>query len=108
MSTKSASYSATTGKDGMEFKRKKKVIIVGAGVGGTATAARLAHQGDFDVEVYEKVSAKRDQEVGVGCSVGEPAILSSRQTARSSVQSAGTPVICKAIFPEMSRGQCRP
>ncbi|WVF72604.1 hypothetical protein IAT40_007422 [Kwoniella sp. CBS 6097] len=33
--------------------RPRKVIIVGAGVGGTATAARLAHAG-FDVEVYEK------------------------------------------------------
>jgi phytoene dehydrogenase-like protein len=32
---------------------KKKAIIVGAGVGGTATAARLAHAG-LDVEVYEK------------------------------------------------------
>ncbi|ORX38700.1 hypothetical protein BD324DRAFT_599654 [Kockovaella imperatae] len=30
-----------------------KAIIVGAGVGGIATAARLAHAG-FDVEVYEK------------------------------------------------------
>ncbi|KAK4687942.1 hypothetical protein P7C73_g2172, partial [Tremellales sp. Uapishka_1] len=33
----------------------KKVIIVGAGVGGTSTAARLAHAG-LDVEVYEKNS----------------------------------------------------
>jgi phytoene dehydrogenase-like protein len=32
---------------------RKKAIIVGAGVGGTATAARLAHAG-LDVEVYEK------------------------------------------------------
>ena len=31
----------------------KKAIVVGAGIGGTATAARLAHAG-FDVEVYEK------------------------------------------------------
>ena len=34
-------------------KGKKKAIVVGAGVGGTATAARLAHAG-LDVEVYEK------------------------------------------------------
>ena len=33
----------------------KKVIIVGAGVGGLATAARLAHDG-YDVEVFEKLS----------------------------------------------------
>ena len=32
---------------------RKKVIIIGAGVGGTSTAARLAHAG-LDVEVYEK------------------------------------------------------
>jgi phytoene dehydrogenase-like protein len=32
---------------------RKKAIVVGAGVGGTATAARLAHAG-LDVEVYEK------------------------------------------------------
>ena len=32
---------------------RNKVIIVGAGVGGTSTAARLAHAG-LDVEVYEK------------------------------------------------------
>lgn len=31
----------------------KKVIVVGAGVGGVATAARLAQAG-LDVEVYEK------------------------------------------------------
>jgi phytoene desaturase (3,4-didehydrolycopene-forming) len=31
----------------------KKVIVVGAGVGGIATAARLAHAG-LEVEVYEK------------------------------------------------------
>nr|XP_018261260.1 uncharacterized protein I303_05696 [Kwoniella dejecticola CBS 10117]OBR83418.1 hypothetical protein I303_05696 [Kwoniella dejecticola CBS 10117] len=37
----------------MADKGKKKAIIIGAGVGGTATAARLAHAG-FDVEVYEK------------------------------------------------------
>lgn len=32
---------------------RKRAIVVGAGVGGTATAARLAHAG-LDVEVYEK------------------------------------------------------
>lgn len=32
---------------------RPKAIIIGAGVGGTATAARLAHAG-LDVEVYEK------------------------------------------------------
>lgn len=32
------------------------ISVLGAGVGGTATAARLAHAG-FDVEVYEKVRA---------------------------------------------------
>ncbi|MFA5350471.1 MAG: phytoene desaturase family protein [Candidatus Omnitrophota bacterium] len=32
----------------------KKVVIVGAGVGGLATAARLAHDG-HDVEVFEKL-----------------------------------------------------
>ncbi|WWC90916.1 uncharacterized protein L201_005854 [Kwoniella dendrophila CBS 6074] len=37
----------------MAEKGKKKAIVIGAGVGGTATAARLAHAG-FDVEVYEK------------------------------------------------------
>lgn len=34
-------------------ERKKKAIVIGAGVGGTATAARLACAG-FDVDVYEK------------------------------------------------------
>lgn len=33
--------------------RKRTAIIVGAGIGGTATAARLAKDG-FDVTVYEK------------------------------------------------------
>ena len=33
----------------------KKVTIIGAGVGGLATAARLAHDG-YDVEVFEKLS----------------------------------------------------
>ncbi|KAL7423520.1 hypothetical protein Q5752_001100 [Cryptotrichosporon argae] len=33
--------------------KRLKAIVVGAGVGGTSTAARLAHAG-FDVEVYEK------------------------------------------------------
>jgi phytoene desaturase (3,4-didehydrolycopene-forming) len=37
----------------MVEKSRKKAIVVGAGVGGTATAARLAHAG-LDVEVYEK------------------------------------------------------
>lgn len=32
-----------------------KIIIIGAGVGGTATAARLSKKG-FQVEVYEKNS----------------------------------------------------
>lgn len=32
---------------------RKKAIVIGAGVGGTSTAARLAHAG-LDVEVYEK------------------------------------------------------
>lgn len=34
---------------------RKSVIIIGSGAGGTALAARLAHQG-FDVTVYEKNS----------------------------------------------------
>ena len=33
----------------------KKITIVGAGVGGLATAARLAHDG-YDVEVFEKLT----------------------------------------------------
>lgn len=36
-----------------ELTRKRTAIIVGAGIGGTATAARLAKNG-FDVKVYEK------------------------------------------------------
>lgn len=36
-------------------KERKTVIIIGSGIGGTALAARLAHQG-FDVTVYEKNS----------------------------------------------------
>lgn len=35
----------------------KKVVIVGAGVGGLATAARLAHDG-YDVEVFEKLAER--------------------------------------------------
>lgn len=34
-------------------KHRKRAIVIGAGVGGTSTAARLAHAG-LDVEVYEK------------------------------------------------------
>jgi len=34
----------------------KKVVIIGAGVGGLATAARLAYDG-YDVEVFEKLPA---------------------------------------------------
>lgn len=37
----------------MTVSDKKKVIIIGSGVGGTALAARLSRQG-FDVHVYEK------------------------------------------------------
>ena len=37
----------------MSDQRRRKAIVVGAGVGGCATAARLAHAG-FDVEIYEK------------------------------------------------------
>ena len=33
--------------------KRRKAIVVGAGVGGVSTAARLAHAG-LDVEVYEK------------------------------------------------------
>jgi len=33
----------------------KKIAVIGAGVGGLASAARLSHHG-FDVEVYEKLS----------------------------------------------------
>ncbi len=32
---------------------KRPAVVVGAGVGGLAAAARLAHQG-FDVQVFEK------------------------------------------------------
>ncbi|MFA5438249.1 MAG: NAD(P)-binding protein, partial [Candidatus Omnitrophota bacterium] len=32
----------------------KKIAVVGAGVGGLASAARLAHDG-YDVEVFEKL-----------------------------------------------------
>lgn len=42
----------TAGK--MDGKARKKAVVVGCGVGGAATAARLACAG-FDVEVYEKV-----------------------------------------------------
>ncbi|KAJ6635850.1 Phytoene desaturase, partial [Pseudolycoriella hygida] len=36
-------------------EKRKSVIIIGSGVGGTALAARLSHKG-FDVTVYEKNS----------------------------------------------------
>ena len=35
------------------MNKRKKVVIIGAGVGGITTAAFLA-QNDYDVEVYEK------------------------------------------------------
>ena len=35
------------------MSRQKTAIVIGAGVGGTSTAARLAHAG-LNVEVYEK------------------------------------------------------
>lgn len=37
----------------VEATRRRSAIIIGAGIGGTATAARLAKRG-FDVKVYEK------------------------------------------------------
>jgi len=37
----------------MPEQARKKAIVVGAGVGGTALAARLAHAG-LNVEIYEK------------------------------------------------------
>ncbi len=37
------------------IKMKEKIAIIGAGVGGLATAARLSYQG-YPVEVYEKMS----------------------------------------------------
>ena len=39
----------------MGGRLSKKITIVGAGVGGLATAARLAHDG-YDVEVFEKLT----------------------------------------------------
>ena len=35
---------------------KPKALVVGAGVGGLGSAARLAQTGDFDVTVYERMS----------------------------------------------------
>ena len=32
---------------------KRQAVVVGAGIGGLAAAARLAHQG-FDVQLFEK------------------------------------------------------
>lgn len=39
-------------------QRREHVVIIGAGVGGSALAARLAHRG-YKVTVVEKVSGTR-------------------------------------------------
>src|ERR1700733_11527010 len=44
-----------------------KVAIVGAGIGGLATASALSHKG-FDVHVYEQ--ARQLREVGAGVALG--------------------------------------
>ena len=41
--------------------RKKKVLVVGAGISG-ATIARLLAEKDYDITVYEK-----DEKVGGAC-----------------------------------------
>ena len=48
-----------------------KVLIVGAGIGGLATARALSHKG-FDVEVYEQ--ARQLGEVGAGVALGANSI----------------------------------
>lgn len=50
-----------------EKRTRRKAIVVGCGVGGSTTAARLACAG-FDVEVFEKVGLAR---IGSPCSTGE-------------------------------------
>ena len=47
----------------MSSQRKPTAIVVGAGVGGVSTAARLAHAG-YDVTIYEK-----NDHVGGRCSL---------------------------------------
>ena len=42
----------------MSANGKRKVVVVGAGVGGLAAAARLAHQG-FDVQVNDASDGAR-------------------------------------------------
>jgi len=33
---------------------KRKVAVIGSGVGGSGIAALLAHSGEFEVDLYEK------------------------------------------------------
>jgi phytoene dehydrogenase-like protein len=35
---------------------KKRVVIVGSGIGGLTAALKLAHSGNYDVQVYERLS----------------------------------------------------
>ena len=35
---------------------KKRVVVVGSGIGGLTAAVKLAHSGNYDVQVYERLS----------------------------------------------------
>ena len=35
---------------------KKRVVVIGSGIGGLTSAVKLAHTGNYDVQVYERLS----------------------------------------------------
>ena len=35
---------------------KKRVVVVGSGIGGLTAAVKLSHSGKYDVQVYERLS----------------------------------------------------
>ena len=34
---------------------KKRVVVIGSGIGGLTSAVKLAHTGNYDVQVYERL-----------------------------------------------------
>ena len=69
------------------IRRQKKIVVIGAGIGGLAAAVALRQRG-FAIEVYER--AGKLEEVGAGLQVGPNAVKVLGRSA-SRMRCAATP-----------------